>query len=266
MTFHASLLGNTTFSSDVTGPITAIFDTECLGLFPDNLVYDLGITFVNGKGEAIAQYCALVEEIYTNAQLMKKAYFANKVLTDYPYLISRGHVELKPWLLIQSEVKALFEYYSIDTVAAYNIKYDLGAFIRTHEFLECSGSDVMQPMNHIDLWKASCHSFMAGPDYKQWARDNQYWSKAGNLLTNAECANRFLAQTDFVEDHTALSDSVIEGFIFKCLLEQKANMFVNDLSGSTWQCVNNHATKSDTEKAMRLAGQEPTGNSYRKAS
>ncbi|MCB7071799.1 hypothetical protein LIZ76_18065, partial [Caldibacillus sp. 210928-DFI.2.22] len=61
------------------------------------------------------------------------------------------------------------------------------------------------------IWHMACQTIFSQKSFPKWAFENGYYSKAGNLKTNAEVAyNWMMKTTDFVEEHTGLADVYIE--------------------------------------------------------
>ena len=67
----------------------------------------------------------------------------------------------------------------------------------------------------IDIWGLSCMYLLDSNNYRRLALENGYLSNTGVYFTsNAEIAKRYLSERyDFIEDHTALSDALIESEI-----------------------------------------------------
>ena len=73
--------------------------------------------------------------------------------------------------------------------------------------------------------------------YKKFVDDNNFLSEKGNRQSSAEVAYRFLVQNpDFIEDHTALSDVLIEVHILaECLAKNKKYTKVR--IGQPWKLI-----------------------------
>lgn len=73
------------------------------------------------------------------------------------------------------------------------------------------------------IWNMAACAFLAGNDYYKTAIAQGWVSEKGNILTNAECAYRFLTGNfEFVEQHKGIDDSDIEASILKkCLAMHK---------------------------------------------
>ena len=63
--------------------------------------------------------------------------------------------------------------------------------------------------------------------------------RKGNILTNAECAYRFISgDLDFKESHTAAEDTTIEREILADCFRAKGPVPYNIITGQPWRLVN----------------------------
>ena len=87
----------------------------------------------------------------------------------------------------------------------------------------------------IDAWNSDnlpifdirgyVHQFMIDETYKAFCEEHGYFTDSGNYSTTAETVFRYVTgNTDFIEDHTALSDSEIEGSILLECLKRGAEL------------------------------------------
>ena len=190
-------------------------DTETCGL--NDPIYDIGWTIADKKGAIVSQYHALVKEVFTDGARMTKAYFAKKVFTDYAEMLDGQKIRLVPWLEIISILRDQIDTYNVNIVAAYNLGFDKKALGITSKHLG-TGQILTKPIKMLDLWQFSCETFLNSVRYKKLAIQKGWVSQAGNIQTNAQAAYRFLTGNPyFEEDHTALSDALIETEILaKC--------------------------------------------------
>ena len=79
---------------------------------------------------------------------------------------------------------------------------------------------------------------MNNRNYRETARNLGWVTEKGNIITNAECAFRYIQNDfEFVESHTALEDAQIESILLEYCLNKKKRLPFN-FSGRTWQLVN----------------------------
>ena len=75
--------------------------------------------------------------------------------------------------------------------------------------------------------------------YKEIARELGWVSAAGNIRTGAEYAYRFCSgDFGFIEDHTALSDAVIETEIMAACYACKKSVPYGIMNAQPWRIVN----------------------------
>ncbi len=234
-----------------------VFDTETTCENGDNfgkpLIYDLGYTIVRkSDGVPVYKACSIIQETFTNAKLMKSAFFTNRVFTDYPYILNASFVELCSFKHAVLDMTEDIRKFNVKAIAAYNAGFDTNAFCKTAEYLNreygYTESGVVSDIRNgnIDvlcLYKASCMSFMSHDEYKAEAYKHHWLTAKGLFQTSAEAANNFIHNGEVGEDHTALSDSAIEAEIYKYLVSseegREAMSRAMNGHGESWSFVNN---------------------------
>lgn len=236
----------------------AVVDTETTCENGDNfgkpLIYDIGVTFVRkSDGVPVGKCCFIISDIFCNAKLMKGAYFTNRTLTDYPYILALGIGKLVTYTEALIQLQMLFQKFNVDTFAAYNSAFDTKAFDATAEYMQRVYdvnadfglvADIRQgKIDVMDLWAASCMTFMSHDEYKKQATIHHWLTNTNNFQTSAEAANNFIHDSEVGEDHTALSDTAIEAGIYQYILSLEDGREVLNLClnghGETWSYVNN---------------------------
>lgn len=56
-----------------------VLDTETTNSLDDPLTYDIGFAVIDEKGKVYESYSFVIAEIFLDKELMKSAYFANKI-------------------------------------------------------------------------------------------------------------------------------------------------------------------------------------------
>lgn len=212
----------------------AVIDTETATLTGD--VFDFGLVITNKKGEVIAKYDAIVEEVFNDLAKMKKAFYFNKVDSFYRPNIRCGRMTIKPWAEICKDVNKLFKVYNVDTVAAYNLAFDRRVIIQTGKAY--GGYMAINDKKMLDLWRVSCETLLQQKSYKKLAIELGWVSPAGNIKTSAEVAYRYgMGAWEFEESHTALDDALIETELMAKLfsLKKKVNY---GIVAHPWRLVN----------------------------
>ena len=219
-----------------------VLDTECCDL--KGHVYDVGYTVTNRRGEILTTYNALVEEIFTDAEMMMGAFYARKLFTHYAPMLDRGEISLKPWAEIVTQMRDDVNTYGVNVVAAYNMGFDRRVMRQTNKLLgEGMVFEGCFPQPRIlDIWQFACETKLSQARYKEIARDLGWVSSAGNIRTGAEYAYRFCSgDFGFIEDHTALSDAIIETKILADCYACKKSVPYGKINAQPWRIVNEKA-------------------------
>ena len=214
-----------------------VLDTEACDLAGN--VYDVGYTITNRKGEVLSTFNALVLEIFTDASKMMGAFYAKKLFTHYAPMLNRSEVALMPWADIVAQIRYDMALYNVNVVSAYNLGIDRRVMRQTNELLG-NGSIFSAPLKMLDIWQFACETKLSSATYKKLARQNGWVSSAGNIKTGAEFAYRFCSgDHGFIEDHTALSDALIETDILAACYASKKTVPYGKINAQPWRIVNN---------------------------
>ena len=174
-------------------------------------VDDVGYTIADKQGNIAVTRHWLVAEVFTAAKRMMGAFYAKKMFTHYARMLNDGEVKLAAWADIVEAIQTDCEAYKVTTVAAYNAGFDFRVMGNTHKMLGYTGKILPQGVKMLDLWQFACETKLSQKAYKKMALENNWVSPAGNIKTGAEFAYRYTTQRpEFIEDHTALSDALIE--------------------------------------------------------
>ena len=216
-----------------------VLDTETCDL--KGHVYDVGYTVTNRKGEILKTYNALVAEIFTDAELMMGAFYARKLFSHYAPMLDRGEISLVSWADIVTQMRADAKEYNINVVAAYNLGFDRRVMRTTNKLL--GNGPVFEGCfpnpRLLDIWQFACETKLSQARYKEIARNLGWVSSAGNIKTGAEYAYRFCSgDHGFIEDHTALSDAIIETKILADCYACKKSVPYDIINAQPWRIVN----------------------------
>lgn len=198
-------------------------DTETLGV-DKPLVYDLGITITDKKGNIYKQANWIIKEVFEQKEKMQSAYYSNK-LPKYDEMLLSGQAILKPWKEVREEFNSILEEYNVKVISAYNLGFDIRAMNYTNKCLGMTTKFLNPRYTYEtwDLWGMATQTILRQKTFHRIAERENWKTPKGNLLTNAEVAYRYITnQMGFIEDHTALSDTEIETKIMvKCLTQHK---------------------------------------------
>ena len=217
-----------------------VLDTETVGL--EGHVYDMGWAICNKRGEVVHTRNHLVRENFTNPKRMMGAFYAGKMFSHYADMLQAGTVTMLPWAEICGLLAEDFEAFGVDVVCAYNAGFDLRVIRQTHADLGGTGKVLPRACDVLDIWQFACETKLSQKQYRNIALSQGWVSEVGNIKTGAEFAYRFVGgDWAFVEDHTALSDVLIEVAIMAECFRQKKSVPYNIVNQSPWRIVNKNA-------------------------
>lgn len=201
----------------------------------DGLVYDLGFTIIDKKGNIYAKRSFAIKEIFDWTELMATAYYKEKLPKYYEKLKNKQMEKISIWEAKKRVAKAI-EYFNIKEVWAYNANFDYTTLNNTVRYLSGSACRWFLPYGTevCDIWHVACQVLGLQKTF-QWENirnDNN------NLITSAERMFAYLSQDlDFEEEHTGLADAIIESQILvRCLKShKKINKKINR---SCWRIPN----------------------------
>ena len=175
----------------------------------EQLIFDLGWTVANVNQEKMIMHRSyIVEEVFLNMDLMARAYYFKKY-PQYVKALAEGRTILKPFNEIIAILEQDIKDFNVYRMFAYNSKFDSTAINVTHKYLYNNTSELKYDIKC--LWSLSTQTFMATEKFVLTAVENGWVSEKGNIKTSAEIAWRYLSGNhDFIEEHTALEDSLIE--------------------------------------------------------
>ena len=226
--------------------IILVLDTETCDL--TGSVYDVGYTITNKKGDILTTYNALVREIFTDAKKMMGAFYAKKMFSHYAPMLDDQLVKMADWSEIVERIRSDIAEFNVTTVAAYNAGFDFRVMAATHKMLGNSDNVLLEKIKVLDIWQFACETKLSQKSYKKLAISRGWVSPAGNIKTGAEFCYRYTSNDhDFIEDHTALSDAVIETQILAACFAQKKRVPYGIINGAPWRLVNAKPENNDPD-------------------
>ena len=213
------------------------------------LIYDVGWTITNRRGEILDKKQFLIAETFSVPQVFNTAYYREK-RPIYLGMLSRREITVKPW----DEVMEIFinDLEAVDSVGAFNSMFD---FKKAIPFTELYIRKLYSPdyeqweaiqraaAYHIawgkkhnehnpefepdvfrfrgrayplfDLWGLAVNHLLDNVTYKQQCLEHDLLTASGTFFkSSAESTYRYLCDKyDFMEAHMALNDAEIETFI-----------------------------------------------------
>lgn len=213
------------------------------------LIYDMGWTITNRKGEVLDKKQFLIAETFSVPSVFNTAYYAEK-RPLYLDMLKQGKTCIKTWL--EASEILLEDLRKVNAVGAYNSMFD---FKKAIPFTELYINKLYSPnyntwekiqrqlcykiMNErytkneekdfeadcfrfrdeefplFDLWGLSTKYLLNNVTYKKKCLENEMLTASGTFFkTSAEASYRYLKDKfDFDEAHTALDDATIETYI-----------------------------------------------------
>ena len=214
-----------------------VLDTETCDL--QGHVYDVGYTIANKRGEISLRRNWLVQEIFTDATKMMGAFYARKLFSHYAPMLGRGDIELVSWNEIVATMRDDIAGHGVNVLAAYNLGFDRRVMRQTHALLGDGSPIFGAGTKQLDIWQFACETKLSQKAYRRIAEENCWVSSAGNIRTGAEYAYRFCSgDHGFIEDHTALSDAIIETKIMADCYACKKSVPYGIVNAQPWRIVN----------------------------
>lgn len=192
-----------------------VFDTETTNL-EKPFCYNIGYVIVNTDTyEMLVKRDCVVEQVWHNPMLFTTAYYADKREKYVAAMRSRKATMAKYGYICQSMIRDFIKY-NVEGAYAFNSPFDDKVFTYNCEWFKCNNPFDNMPIFDI---RGYVHHFMVDDNFKAFCEEHEYFTDSGNYSTTAETMYRYLTgNTEFIEDHTALSDSEIESSILlKCI-------------------------------------------------
>lgn len=228
-----------------------IIDTETANTVEQPLPYDIGYQIVNiPTGEILCRKSFIVSEIFLDHELMKEAYFADKI-PNYWKEYKAGQRVMRGIINIRREMWKDMKIHNVTKVGAYNMGFDNRATRNNIRFI--SGSLVRwffpYGTEFFDIWNMACTSMLLTPHYIHFCEENGFISEHGNYSTSAETVYRYLLNDPtFEENHTGLEDVEIETEIFLHILENFED-YDDSIKANCWRKVQTYARALTFEEA-----------------
>lgn len=209
-----------------------VVDTETTNSLDDPLCYDVGFAVVDILGNIYENYSFVVADIFLDEELMKSAYFADKI-PQYWADIKSGKRELKTFHNIKKAFADCVKRYNVKIVLAHNARFDNRSLNLTQRYLTSSKYRYFFPFG-VEIWdtlKMSREVLKNDNKYEDFCWAHDYLTKRLCRRYTAEIIYRFLTgDTNFEESHTGLEDVLIEKEIFVFCVTVKP-----EINGALWE-------------------------------
>lgn len=204
-------------------------DTETCNGLDDALCYDIGGAVIDKRGNIYETFSFVVYETFIGEKdLMQSSYYAEKI-PKYWEDIKNGSRQLKSIYTIKKYIAELCKKYEIDTVCAYNARFDYNSLNKGLRWSTKSALRYFLPygLTWWDSMKMAQDVVATMPTYKKFCFENGFVTKHKTPVpqVKAETVYRFITKdTDFIESHTGLEDVLIETEIIRYCFSRHKKM------------------------------------------
>ena len=222
------------------------------------LIYDIGWTITNRKGEILESKQYLIAETFSVPAVFNTAYYAEK-RPLYISMLEQQEITIKPWQEVSNIL--LEDMKKVNAVGAYNSMFDFKKAIpftelyisklysnNYYEWEQIQRNLCYNIANNpykkneeknfdgevfkfhgmdfplFDLWGLSARHLLNNVTYKKECLNHDMLTASGTFFkTSAESSYRYLMDKyDFDEAHTALDDAIIETYILSQIAKKSA--------------------------------------------
>lgn len=185
-----------------------VFDTETTNL-EKPFCYNVGyVIFNTDTAEIICKRDFVIEQVWHNPMLFITAYYADKREIYVNRLKGRKCIMDKFGYIMRTMYRDIKEN-EISHAYAYNSAFDEKVFAFNCDWFKC-----INPLESIQVHdiRGFVHEQIAFTEgYKQYCEEHSLFTESGNYSTTAEAVYRYIMKDNtFIEEHTALADSLIE--------------------------------------------------------
>ena len=184
-----------------------VFDTETISV-DKPFCYNIGYVIVDtSNGQVLTSNDFVVEQVWSNTMLFNTAYYAEKK----PLYVKRMRARLtkmdKFGYICQRMIRD-FRAYEVESAYAYNSAFDERVFA-----FNCDWFKTSNPFDNVPVFdiRGYAHEFLCDRSFCEWAERHNEFTESGNYSTTAETLGRYITSNpELIEEHTALSDSLLE--------------------------------------------------------
>lgn len=191
-----------------------VLDTETTNSIDDPIAYDIGFAIIDLTGKVFETYSFVVAETFLDKELMKSAYFADKI-PQYWEDIKNGKRLLRKYRTIKFILSDVCKKYNIKKICAYNCRFDIRSGNLTQRFLTNSKNRYFYNygIEFMDILKLARQVLKNDDSYGEFCYNNNYLTKRGARRYTAEIVYKYLFDNNFIEEHTGLADCLVEAKI-----------------------------------------------------
>lgn len=192
-----------------------VFDTETTSL-DKPFCYNIGYIIADIEtNEIFVRRDFVVEQIWHNLPLFQSAFYADK-RPIYVNRMKARQVVMDKFGYICAQMRRDFRAYNVERAYAFNSDFDERVFAFNCDWFKC-----VNPFEAVQIFdiRAFAVHHLCDDAYKAFCESHNLFTENGNYSTTAEAFFRFLEDENFVEEHTALADSLCEYEILRTIYE-----------------------------------------------
>lgn len=193
-----------------------IFDTETISL-EKPFCYNVGYTIMDTDRKIILiKRDFVISQIWNNQPLFASAYYNDKKQLYIGKMRSRQST-LVYWGYAMGQLRRDVKNYNVGYAYAYNSRFDDNVLNFNCDWHKTQNG--LDNVEIIDLYGLAITYIVNQTDYQEWASKNGKIGTTGKPSATAEVVYQYLTKnTDFIEEHTALADAIIEtDILIKCM-------------------------------------------------
>lgn len=188
-----------------------VFDTETTSL-EKPFVYNIGYVIYDTELDTtLVERDYVVEQIWENIPLFSTAYYAEK----RPLYVNRmkgRSVKMEKFGYILQQMKRDIKNFEVVCGYAYNSSFDERVFNFNTDFFKTQNPLDLIPV--YDIRGNVCETLITN-EFKEFCEKHNLFTESGNYSTTADTLGKYLIDINLEEEHTALSDSLLELEILK---------------------------------------------------
>ncbi len=198
-----------------------IFDTETTSL-EKPFCYNIGYVIADTDTHSIIEKKDFViEQVWHNNMLFSTAYYSEK-RPLYVNSMRARKTEMKKYGYVCQEMARDIKKYDIKIAFAFNSSFDEKVFNFNCDWFKC-----INPFDNVEIKdiRGYAHEFLIDTKYKEFCDTHEKYTESGNYSTTAETLTQYITNNpNFTEEHTALSDSIIEWIILDTCIKKGASI------------------------------------------
>ena len=201
--------------------IICVFDTETTSL-DKPFCYNIGYVIANiENSEILVSRDFVVEQTWHNLPLFESAYYSEK----RPLYINRlraRQVIMDKFGYICAQMRRDFKTFGVEVAYAFNSSFDERVLSFNCDWYKC-----INPFDEIPIYDIrgyAVNTIGATQEYKTFCEEHHLLTDNDNYQTTAESFFKYLFDASFIEEHTALADSIAEYEILKYLYENEIDI------------------------------------------